>query len=265
MLQSILDALPTDFPWRKDIQYFDTITSTNDVLKAMAAQGAPQGTTLIAGSQSGGRGRLGRTFLSPPDTGIYLSVLLRPSCPPVELMHLTCAAGCAACDAIESAAGFRPGIKWTNDIVYQKRKLAGILTEMGLGQDGNVSYAVIGIGINCNQQLTDFPAELQSFAGSLKMATGQAVDRGVVAAKMVAAFFRMERRLLSHRQEILECYRRDCVTIGQAVSVLHPAGSRQGTALDVDDAGALVVQYGDGTTEHVNSGEVSVRGLYQYV
>ena len=81
MLDSILSHL-TAAPWRDNIQYFDTITSTNDVLKELAAQGAPEGTTLIAGSQSGGRGRLGRTFLSPPDTGIYLSVLLRPSCPP---------------------------------------------------------------------------------------------------------------------------------------------------------------------------------------
>ena len=130
MLDSILSHL-TAAPWRDNIQYFDAITSTNDVLKQLAAQGAPEGTTLIAGSQSGGRGRLGRTFLSPPETGIYMSVLLRPNCSPLELMHLTCAAGSAACDAIQAAAAIRPRVKWTNDIVYEKRKLAGILTEMG--------------------------------------------------------------------------------------------------------------------------------------
>ena len=95
MLDSILSHL-TAAPWLDNIQYFDTITSTNDVLKELAALGAPEGTTLIAGSQSGGRGRLGRTFLSPPETGIYMSVLLRPNCSPLELMHLTCAAGSAA-------------------------------------------------------------------------------------------------------------------------------------------------------------------------
>ncbi len=264
MLQSILDALPDNFPWREKIQYFDSITSTNDVLKVMASQGAPEGTVLVAGSQSSGRGRMGRAFLSPPDKGIYLSVLLRPCCSPLELMHLTCAAGCAACDAIEKSAGFRPGIKWINDIVYQKRKLAGILSEMSLGQDGNVSYAVIGIGINCSQRLMDFPSELQSFAGSLEMAVGKRIERTIVAARMIEAFAYMERHLLPQKREILDCYRQNCITIGQLVRVLRPTDLREGKALDVDDAGALVVQYTDGTVEHVNSGEVSVRGLYQY-
>lgn len=247
------------------MQYFDTITSTNDVLKLLAAQGAPEGTCLIAGSQSGGRGRLGRSFLSPPEAGVYMSVLLRPKCTPLELMHLTCAAGCAACDAIQSAMGFRPGIKWINDIVYRKRKLAGILVEMGLEPGGAVGYAVIGIGINCNQEETDFPPEIRSFAGSLKMAVEAPVSRAVIAAGMVDAFAQMNARLLTHQADILAQYRRDCVTIGKSVNVIRSEFSRPGKALDVDDAGALVVQYADGSVEHVNSGEVSVRGLYGYV
>ena len=265
MLDSILAALSSENPWRKDVQYFDTITSTNDVLKLLAAQGAPEGTCLIAGSQSGGRGRLGRSFHSPPEAGVYMSVLLRPKCTPLELMHLTCAAGCAACDAIQSAMGFRPGIKWINDIVYQKRKLAGILVEMGLAPDGTVSYAVIGIGINCNQDETDFPPEIRSFAGSLKMSAGVPANRAVVAARMVDAFAQMNARLLTHQADTLAQYRRDCVTIGKNVNVIRSECSRSGKALDVDDAGALVVQYTDGAIEHVNSGEVSVRGLYGYV
>lgn len=265
MLDSILVALSPENPWREKVQYFDNITSTNDVLKQLAAQGAPEGTSLIAGSQSGGRGRMGRSFLSPPEAGVYMSVLLRPQCSPLELMHLTCAAGCAACDAIEQAIGLRPGIKWTNDIVYDGRKLAGILVEMSLGHDGMVSHAVIGIGINCNQTPQDFPPELRSFAGSLRMAGGKSVDRALVAAKMLDAFVQMNQQLLKRKPEILERYRLDCVTIGKAVRVIRGKGSRPGTALDVDEAGALVVRYADGTIEHVNSGEVSVRGLYGYV
>ena len=265
MLDSILAALSPENPWRNDVQYFDTITSTNDVLKLLAAQGAPEGTCLIAGSQSGGRGRMGRSFLSPPEAGIYMSVLLRPKCTPLELMHLTCAAGCAACDAIQSAMGFRPGIKWINDIVYQQRKLAGILVEMGLEPGGMVGYAVIGIGINCNQEETDFPPEIRSFAGSLKMAAEAPVNRAMIAARMVDAFAQMNARLLTHQADILTQYRRDCVTIGKSVSVIRGEGSRPGKALDVDDAGALVVRYTDGSIEHVNSGEVSVRGLYGYI
>lgn len=264
MLDSILSHL-TAAPWRDTIQYFDTITSTNDVLKELAAQDAPEGTTLIAGCQTGGRGRLGRTFLSPPETGIYMSVLLRPNCSPLELMHLTCAAGSAACDAIQAAAAIRPRVKWTNDIVYEKRKLAGILTEMGLGKDGNISYAIIGIGINCNQSPTDFPPEIREVAGSLKMACGKPVDRALVAASMTDAFYEMNTRLLTQKEALLAGYRKDCITIGQTVSVVRNDSVRHGLALDVDPEGALVVQYTDGTVEHVNSGEVSVRGLYGYV
>lgn len=265
MQDFICSHLTSAAPWRENVQYFPTITSTNDVLKGLAAQGAPEGTTLIAGSQSGGRGRLGRTFLSPPETGIYMSVLLRPSCAPLELMHLTCAAGSAACDAIENAAGFRPQVKWTNDIVYQKRKLAGILTELGLKKDGSIDYAIIGIGFNCNQSPEDFPEEIRQMAGSLKMACGKPVDRALLAAKMTDAFYEMNARLLRQKQALLDEYRRDCITVGQTVSVVRSDSVRHGLALDVDESGALVVRYEDGTTEHVSSGEVSVRGLYGYV
>ena len=263
MLQEIKDKL--DNPWRERIQFFDTITSTNDVLKQLALQGAPEGTTLVADSQTGGRGRMGRTFLSPSGVGIYLSVLLRPNCKPTELMHLTCASATAACSAIEQTSGFRSGVKWTNDIVYNKRKLAGILTELGLNQDGTTAYAIIGIGFNCNQQLRDFPPAIQDVAGSLKMVTGKETDRALLAAKMIEALYQMNRELLSDRAGILARYRQDCITLGQEISLVRGDEIRHGKALDVDDNGALVVRYEDDTIEAVNSGEVSVRGMYHYV
>ena len=263
MLQEIKDKL--DNPWREKIQFFDTITSTNDVLKQMALQGAPEGTTLVADCQTGGRGRMGRTFLSPSGVGIYLSVLLRPNCKPTELMHLTCASATAACSAIEQTSGFRPGVKWTNDIVYNKRKLAGILTELGLNQDGTTAYAIIGIGFNCNQQLRDFPDAIQDVAGSLKMVTGEETDRALLAAKMIEALYQMNRELLSDRAGILARYRQDCITLGQEISLVRGDEIHHGKALDVDENGALVVRYEDGTIEAVNSGEVSVRGMYHYV
>lgn len=265
MLQKILNHLSQDNPWRNQIRFYDTITSTNDVLKQMALQDAPHGTILVADSQTGGRGRLGRTFLSPSGVGIYLSVLLRPGCMPMELMHLTCACACAACSAIEQSAGFRPGVKWTNDIVYQKRKLAGILTELGLNQDGSTAYAIIGIGINCAQRPEDFPPDIREIAGSLKMASGREIDRALVAAKMIDAFYNMSQVLLTSKSQIIQRYRRDCITLGQEVSLIRGGETRFGKALDVDEEGALIVQYRDGTVETVNSGEVSVRGLYHYL
>lgn len=265
MRNEIINHISKENPWRDKIQFFETITSTNDVLKQMALQGAPEGTVLVADSQSGGRGRLGRTFLSPSGVGIYLSVLLRPACMPGELMHLTCGSALAACNAIEQTAGFRPGVKWTNDIVYRKKKLAGILTELGLNQDGSTAYAIIGIGINCTQKPEDFPPELRGIAGSLKMVSGREIDRALVAAKMIEGFYEMNRGLLQKKSQMISDYRKDCITLGQEISVVRNGFNRHGKALDVDEDGALLVAYEDGSMETVNSGEVSVRGLYNYV
>lgn len=248
-----------------NIHWYDTITSTNDVLKQMAQSGAPEGTVLIAGHQTEGRGRRGRSFLSPADVGIYLSALIRPNCKPEQLMHLTCAAAEAMCDAVEQSAGFRPRIKWTNDLVYKKRKLSGILTELGFNANGTVDYAVIGIGINCCQRPEDFSPEIRSIAGSLAMVSGSQIDRAKVAAAMTDALAAMNQNLLVNKAAILDAYRKDCMTIGQSVSIVRGDEIKRGTALDVDDDGALIVRYDSGEIAAVNSGEVSVRGMYGYV
>lgn len=265
MKTAICKHLPREFPWADRILYFDTIDSTNTQAKGLAAQGAPQGTVVIAGSQSGGRGRMGRSFHSPQDTGIYLSVILRPGCPAAQLMHLTCATAVAMCDALEAASGLRPGIKWTNDLVWGRQKLGGILTELSLASDGSVDYAIVGIGINCAQQPGDFPDEIRSIAASLAMATGKTPDRTAVAAAMIAALKDMSDSLCRNVDAMMDRYRRNCITIGQAISVNQAGSVRYGTALDVDRQGALLVQFSDGHQETVHSGEVSIRGMYGYV
>lgn len=265
MKHEILSHLSPQYPWGELLRYLPETDSTNDQLKILARQGAPHGTALIADHQTGGRGRKGRTFLSPSGMGIYLSILLRPDCAPTELMHLTCAAGCAMCDAVEAAAGFRPGIKWTNDLVFGKRKLGGILTELGFTPQGALDYAIVGIGINCRQKASDFPPEIRDIAGSLTMAAGQEIDRAKTAAAMLDALYQMDRRLLSHKDSILDQYRRDCVTLGKEISLVRGDEVRHGAALDIGSDGALIVRFPDGHREAVNSGEVSVRGMYGYV
>lgn len=265
MNQQILTALPQGHPWAGNIHYFDSIGSTNDEAKRLAAEGASHGTVVIAGHQNGGRGRMGRSFHSPAGLGIYLSVILRPDCAPTQLMHLTCAAAVAMCDAVEMAAGFRPGIKWTNDLVYGKRKLGGILTELSLGADHYVNYAIVGIGINCLHTKQDFPAELQDMAGSLAMISPTPVDTAKVAAAMIDDLYFMSQYLLTDKAAIMDRYRADCVTIGQAVSIHRFDEVRHGTAMGVDDEGALLVRFPDGHTEPVAAGEVSIRGMYGYV
>lgn len=264
MCYNIISNLPASHPWRENLHYFSSIDSTNNAAKKLAAEGAPEGTVLIADLQTGGRGRMGRSFHSPAGCGIYMSVILRPRCPANQLLHLTCAVAVAAADAIESAAGLRPGIKWTNDLVVQRRKLGGILTELSLGKDGLVDYAVLGIGINCCQKTEDFPEEIRDIATSLQLCTGKPVDRAAVAAALLTSLEGMN-RTLTNPESMLPRYRTDCITIGQAISILRGDEVRYGTALDVDDQGALVVRFDDGHVEGVNSGEVSVRGMYGYV
>lgn len=265
MKKQIIEQLSPAYPWADRFQFFPSIDSTNSQLKDLAKKDAPHGTVLIADHQTGGRGRLGRRFLSPAGVGIYMSILLRPECAPGDLMHLTCAAAEAMCDAVEKSAGFRPGIKWTNDLVYHQRKLAGILTELGLRPDGTVDYAIIGIGMNCCQQVSDFPADIQSFAGSLSMFSEKSIDRSHVAACMMEALWKMDSVLFTHKKALLEQYRKDCVTIGKDISLIRGNECRHGKALDVDDTGALVVAFPSGQIEAISSGEISIRGMYGYV
>lgn len=253
-------------PWADTIHVYDEVSSTNTLARELAAAVAPAGTVLIADRQSAGRGRLGRTFLSPGGVGIYFSVILRPDCRPQELMHLTCAVAVAMCDAVEAAFGFRPGIKWTNDLVVGTKKLGGILTELSLNpKTGLVDYAVVGIGINCRQQEADFDGSIRSLACSAAMVTEGEIDRNVLAAEMIRAMERCDRQLLPDRQEMLTSYRRDCITLGRRVSILRGDEVRHADALDIDDEGGLIVRYDDGSTAAVTSGEVSVRGLYGYI
>lgn len=261
MKTEILEHL-SDCAWRDNLIWFDAVDSTNTRAKAMAILGVPHGTVLIADSQTNGRGRMGRSFQSPAGMGLYMSVILRPDCPQDKLMHLTCATATAMCDAVEEAVGIRPGIKWTNDLVCGKRKIAGILTE--LVTTPKETAVIIGIGINCCQDVNDFAPELQSFAGSLAMATGKSVDRAKLAAAMIAHLEKMDSALLTAKEDILTRYRADCITIGKDISIVRGDEVRYGHAFGIDDEGALLVGFSDGHTEAINSGEVSIRGMYGY-
>lgn len=261
MKQHIMKHLPGDFPWQ--VHWFEEVSSTNDIAKAMAKDGAPHGTAIFAGCQTGGRGRMGRSFSSPAGMGVYLSLILRPRCPAEKLMHLTCAAGTLMCDAVQDAAGVRPQLKWINDLILGSKKLGGILTELSLGKDQNVDFAVIGIGINCRQRAEDFPPELQDSAVSLAMHTGKDIDPAVLAAAMLRRL--LEGDLPNNAAKQMAQYRNDCITIGCPVTVLQAAGAYPAQALDVADDGGLLVQTEDGVIHKIQSGEVSIRGLTGYL
>ncbi len=266
MKHDILVSFQTECPWRDTLYWYDEIDSTNTEAKRLAKDGAPHGTVLIAGHQTAGRGRLGRQFSSPGGMGVYLSVILRPDCPALDLMHLTCAAAVAACEAVEAACGFTPRIKWTNDLVCGSKKLGGILTELSVDSaTGFVDYAIVGIGINCRQKTEDFPPELHDMAISVSEITGNSCSPAKVAAALTEALYRMSNCLLSQKSALMDTYRHLCMTLGKEILMVRDEEKRYATALDLDENGGLIIRHSDGAVETVSSGEVSVRGMYGYL
>jgi len=264
MRTEIQNRIPAECPWRDTLYWYDSIDSTNLKARELAAAGAPQGTTVIAGQQTAGRGRMGRSFSSPEGMGVYLSLILRPACKPEQLMHLTCAVAVAVCHALERTAGIRPGIKWINDLVLEKRKLGGILTELSISPTtGLVDYAIVGIGINCLQETEDFPQELQSIATSLRLATGKAIPPESVAAAMVEKLADMA--LFTQKAQIMDRYKANCITLGQDIQLLRADTIRYGKAVDLDENGSLIVEFPAGNREIISSGEASIRGMYGYI
>lgn len=264
--QEALTSLLEGCPWQDRVTVLETVDSTNNYLKRQALTGCAPGTVVLSDEQTGGRGRQGRSFLSPRGTGIYLSVLLRPDCAPSSLSHVTAMAAVAACDAVEESTGVRPGIKWTNDLVLEGRKICGILTELSVEwESSSLEYLIIGIGINCNQKETDFPEDLRQKAGSLGQILGKPVDRARLAAALIRQLERLSRELLTGKPRWIAQYARDCITIGRQVKVIRGSSERFGTATGIDENGALLVQYDNGETGVVFTGEVSIRGRDGYL
>ena len=253
-----------DHPWYDRVHWYDEIGSTNDLARQIAYEGCPSGTCILAGKQTDGHGRMGRSFSSPAGMGVYLSCILRPNCKPEQLMHLTCAAAVAAADAVKDAAGIDCGIKWTNDLVVGTKKLGGILTALQIDPNtGLVSAAILGIGINCLQSKGDFPPELRDMATSLAMHTKRC-DPAVLAAALIRRLQQMDGQL-HERKQIMVSYKTRCVTLGKEVSWMAGDTLHHGTALDLDENGGLVLQLSDGTQKIAAFGEVSIRGMYGYL
>ncbi len=254
-----------EHPWQDRLVVLERVDSTNQFAKQLAASGAPQGTAVLAEGQEKGRGRRGRSFTSPEGMGIYLSVIFRPMDRPERLLHFTASAAQAVAQAVEEITGLSIGVKWVNDLVCGERKLAGILTELSVElESGLADYVVLGVGINCYQRQEDFPPELMELATSIYAQTGHCPDRNALTAAILRHLHRLSETLLTEKAQWMAGYEARCLTLGKQVRVLSAAGDRQALALGLDENGALQVEYTDGTRAWINSGEVSVRGLYGY-
>ncbi|MBQ0059658.1 MAG: biotin--[acetyl-CoA-carboxylase] ligase [Lachnospiraceae bacterium] len=250
-----------DDSWKDRLIYLESIDSTNNYLKQLAEEGAKDGTVVIANEQTKGKGRRGRQFLSLKDKGIYFSILLRPNCKPSDMATITAWTAVAIAKAITDATGLAPDIKWVNDLLMQGRKIAGILTEMSIeAESGAIDNVIIGIGINANQTLEDFPEELQQIAGSIAMASGHQVPRAKLAACMAVEMAKLTDAWPAEKEAYLNAYRQHCITTtDQDIDVIVGDKRRPARALSICDDFSLLVEYENGSRENLSSGEVSTR------
>lgn len=249
-----------------EILCLPTIDSTNNEVKRLAMAGAKSGLVVTAEEQTQGKGRRGRQFHSPPDTGLYMSVLLRPQCTVETLTPLTAWVAVAVAEGIAACASVDVGIKWTNDLLLGGKKLSGILTELALETQTNfVEYVVIGIGINVNHQKCQFPLDLQDISTSLYEETGEKLCRNRLCRSIISALNRMISSFPQGKEDYLEKYRQRCLTLGQDVFVLRGGQKQEAKALEIDDEFRLLVSYPQGTQEFLSSGDVSVRGKFGYI
>lgn len=254
----IRDKLTTIILGQQQIYYFTEIDSTNNEAKKQANLGCPEGSIVLAESQNTGRGRISRSWFSPAGKGIWLSVVLRPPFHPYDAPKCTLLAAVAVTKAIRKVTNVECGIKWPNDILYQGKKLVGILTEMSAEIDA-INHVVIGMGINVNIDKQEFPEELAMIATSLLIATGRYVPRlPLLHAILGELEFEYNKAVQKGFPQMLDEWRRLSVTLGQSVDVF--GGSRQysGVAVDIDLDGALLVKTNSGL-EKVIAGDVSIR------
>jgi BirA family biotin operon repressor/biotin-[acetyl-CoA-carboxylase] ligase len=234
------------------VRIHDELPSTNTALVEEARGGAPEGLVLVADHQTAGRGRLGRTWSAEPGTALLVSVLLRPPLPIDEIPLVLMAAGLAACDGVEAAAGFRPQLKWPNDLVVGDRKLAGLLSEAAGGDPA----VILGLGLNVAAGA--YPAELAGDAISCEEVASATVDRTELLVSFLTALeSRYTTVLTGKRGDTLSAYRADSATLGRRVRVELTAGSALvGQATRLADDGQLVVTDDEGTEHPVNVGDV---------
>ena len=243
----------------KEMDYYPSVDSTNRVAKRLAYHGAPEGTIVVAEEQNGGKGRLDRNFYSPRGKGIWFSVVLRPNHLPKDAPKYTLMAAVAVAEAM-TRFNLRAEIKWPNDIMFDGRKIVGILTEM-TGEIGRIIYIVVGIGINVNISRDEFPEEIRSVAASLSEMNGAPLSRVEFFRAVLEEFDKIYIEVSkSGFDKVIERWKKYSVTLGKNVRVISASDGENfiGKAIDLDANGALVVETEKGL-QTVYAGDVSIR------
>lgn len=254
-----------------EIISFDVIDSTNSYAKRMGTENVIEGMVIVAGQQRCGRGRLGREWMSPPDTGLYMSIILKPSLQLEEIQLITLMASVAVARAIEKTVNQKPGIKWPNDILLGGKKVCGILSEMVSSNEG-MEYIVVGIGINVSAESSDFPEALADKATSLAAyvneqglsLSGDSKDK--LFESVLEEMDKLYMLLLSVGCDgILSEWKHYSATLGNEIVIKSENEEISGVAEGITVDGRLTVLLKNGTRLNIHSGEVSIRGLMGYV
>lgn len=246
------------------IFHYQEIDSTNNKAKQLAAEGVEHGSLIVAERQTAGRGRRGRTWISDEADNIYMSVLLRPKFAPDKAPMLTLVMAYSAAKALRNLTGMDIQIKWPNDLVWNGRKLVGILTEMSV-KEGKIEYVVVGVGVNVNTEY--FAKEVEDTAVSIRQATGKMWKKETLITSIMQQFLEDYKvfEQVENLSNIQTAYNELLVNAGREVCILGEKESYRAKALGINEFGELLVLREDGTKEAIYAGEVSVRGVYGYV
>ncbi|TDT50317.1 biotin--[acetyl-CoA-carboxylase] ligase [Fonticella tunisiensis] len=259
--KELKNLLTTNYIGRK-IVYLESTTSTNDIAKEYAEKGEKEGLVVIAEVQTKGRGRMGRRWITPGRDSISITILLRPEISPYMAPSITPVLAVSVVEMLREITGFEIGIKWPNDVVLDRKKVCGILTEMSAEIDV-VKYIIVGIGINVNQET--FDNEIENIATSLRKYSGKKYDRKAILSGILNRF---ERNYELFKKEgigpFIEDLKKYSVLIGKKVLISGINEEYEAEAIDIDDDGALLVRLENGDVKKVLSGDVSIKGFYGY-
>ncbi len=254
--QKISDFLNGELKNKIKIEALDKATSTNTLVREKAKESG-EGLVIVAGEQSAGRGRMGRSFFSPGDSGVYMSLLLKPAINPEDAVQITTAAAVSVCKALERLGVSDSKIKWVNDIYIGNRKVCGILTESSFKcQGGTLDFAVLGVGINIYESCEGFPDEIKGIAGAVFYEKKENLRNEFIAG-FLNEFFGYYNTLSSKKH--LKEYKEKSFVLGKEITIIQGENIRNGKAVDIDENCNLVVELPDGKTEKLYSGEISVR------
>ena len=240
----------------KKIHYLPEVDSTNLYARKLAEEGALEGEVVVAESQTGGKGRLGRSWVSPPGLNLYLSVILRPKLPPLHAPQITLMSAVAMAETVQSFVSFPPEIKWPNDIMAKGEKLAGILTESSCDRD-RLSYVILGIGVNVNFSRELMPESIRGIATSLMILGGKAVDRSAFVLQLIRNLERCYGELEEGGFSFLaERWAGFFRLKGKRVRVQMLEQAILGKAMGIDIDGALILEDDGGVSQRIVAGEV---------